>query len=61
MQEILTVPEAAEVLGICRGSAYAAVKRGEVPSVRLGKRLLLPRVVPRQVLEDADIIHERRI
>lgn len=38
----LSVPEAAEELGISRGSAFAAVKRGEIPSIRIGKRLLVP-------------------
>lgn len=38
----VTVEEAAEVLGISRGLAYDLVRRGEVPSVRLGRRLLVP-------------------
>ncbi len=38
----LSVEEAAEVLGISRGHAYAAVKDGEIPSIRLGDRLLIP-------------------
>ncbi|MDP9355899.1 MAG: helix-turn-helix domain-containing protein [Chloroflexota bacterium] len=40
---VLTVPEAARVLGIGRNSAYAAVLRGELPSLRLGRRVLIPR------------------
>lgn len=38
-----TVDEVAAVLGISRGSAYAAVNRGEIPSVRINRRLLVPR------------------
>lgn len=42
----ITVEEAAEVLGpIGRGTAYEAVRRGEIPSLRLGRRILVP--VPR--------------
>lgn len=41
----LTVPEAGELLGLSRGSAYAAVRRGEIPSIRFGNRVLVP--VPR--------------
>ena len=41
--ETLTVPEAAAVLGISRDSAYRAAARGEVPTVRIGRRLLVPR------------------
>lgn len=40
----LTVEEAGRKLGLGRGAAYAAVKRGEIPSLRLGKRLIVPLV-----------------
>lgn len=42
-----TVEEAAEILGIGRNSAYEAIRRGEIPALRLGRRL----VVPKQALE----------
>lgn len=38
----LTVEEAGEVLGISRGLAYELVKRGELPALRLGRRLVVP-------------------
>ena len=38
----LTVEQAANVLGISRGSAYEAIRRGEIPSIRLGRRILVP-------------------
>lgn len=41
---VLTVTEAAEVLGISRGLAYELVRMGAIPSLRLGRRLLVPRV-----------------
>jgi len=44
----LTVEEAAELLGISRGLAYELVKRGELPRLQLGRRV----VVPRKALED---------
>lgn len=43
----LTVEEAAQMLGVSRSLAYALVARNELPSVRLGRRV----VVPRQALE----------
>ncbi len=43
----LTVDEAAQVLGISRAFAYELIARGEIPSLRLGRRI----VVPRQGLE----------
>lgn len=39
----LTVEEAAELLGVSRGTAYEAARRGELPVVRIGRRLLVPR------------------
>lgn len=41
----ITLPEAGQVLGIGRDAAYAAAARGEIPSLRCGRRLLVP--VPR--------------
>lgn len=42
-----TVTEAAGLLGISRSSAYECVRRGEIPSLTLGRRV----VVPRRALE----------
>lgn len=39
----LTVEEAARYLGIGRSAAYAAARSGELPTVRIGRRLLVPR------------------
>ena len=39
----LTVPEAAQVLRIGRSAAYEAAQRGELPTVRFGRRLRVPR------------------
>jgi excisionase family DNA binding protein len=39
----LTVPEAAELLGLSRAAAYQAVRSGEIPSVQIGRRWLIPR------------------
>ena len=38
-----TVTEAAELLGISRSSAYECVRRGEIPSLTLGRRVVIPR------------------
>ncbi|MBW3643336.1 MAG: helix-turn-helix domain-containing protein [Actinobacteria bacterium] len=44
----LSVEEAARLLGISRTLAYDLVRRGELPRLRLGRRV----VVPRQALQD---------
>lgn len=38
----MTVAEAGELLGISRRSAYRAVERGDLPALRLGRRLVVP-------------------
>ena len=39
---IFTVVEAATLLGIGRNSAYEAIKSGILPSVQIGRRILIP-------------------
>jgi len=39
----LSVDETSKLLGIGRNSCYEAIARGEIPSIRIGKRLLVPR------------------
>ena len=38
----LSVTETAQRLRISRGAAYNAVTAGEIPSVRIGRRVLVP-------------------
>ncbi len=38
-----TVTEAAHLLRISRNAAYAAVRARQIPSVRIGRRVLVPR------------------
>ncbi len=40
---VLTIAEAARVLRISRSAAYRAVRVGELPSIRVGRRVLVPR------------------
>jgi len=39
----LRVTEVAKILGISRGSAYEAIQRGEIPHIRIGRRVLVPK------------------
>lgn len=47
-----SVEEGAELLGISRNSAYEAVRKGEIPTVRLGRRILIPRSRLEALLDD---------
>jgi excisionase family DNA binding protein len=40
----MTVAEVAELLGISRSSVYDGVNRGDIPHLRVGKRVIFPRV-----------------
>ena len=57
----ITVPEAGELLGLSRNAAYEAVARGEIPSVRVGKRILVPRAGIEQMLNEAIAKAQQRI
>jgi excisionase family DNA binding protein len=37
------VGEAGRLLGIGRNAAYEAARRGDIPTIRLGRRLLVPK------------------
>jgi excisionase family DNA binding protein len=40
---VFTVAEAGELLGISRAFAYELVARGELPVLRLGRRMVVPK------------------
>ena len=40
---VMTVDQAAKLLGIGRMSAYLAVQRGDIKSIRVGRRILVLR------------------
>lgn len=54
----LTVEEAASLLGVSRGFAYQLVARGDLRSVRLGRRIVIPRAAVLRLL-DPDVMSAR--
>ena len=42
-RQTYTIEEVAVILGIDRNSCYKAVARGDIPSIRVGFRILVPR------------------
>ena len=53
LRQDLTVPvwpTAGRALGLSRNSAYEAVKRGEIPSLRIGSAIRVPTAALRQML-----------
>jgi excisionase family DNA binding protein len=47
-------PDVGEMLGLSRGAVYAAAKRGEIPTLKFGKRIIVPRAALERLLESAD-------
>ena len=41
-RQTTTITEVAKLLGVGRNQAYEAARRGEIPTIRIGKRLLVP-------------------
>lgn len=56
----MTVEEAGKALGISRASAYLAARNGELPTVRIGRRYLVP-IAALQRLLSTVLPHERSI
>jgi excisionase family DNA binding protein len=48
-----TVQEAAKLLRIGRNQGYDAAKSGELPTIRIGTRILVPRVALERMLSRA--------
>jgi Helix-turn-helix domain len=46
----ITVPQAGRALGIGRNAAYEAARNGQLPTIRIGKRLLVPIVAFKRLL-----------
>jgi excisionase family DNA binding protein len=49
-----TVPEVAELLGISRSSAYLCIRRGEIPALTLGRRVVVARTALERLLADGE-------
>jgi len=43
-------PDTALILGLSKASTYEAVHRGEIPVIRIGRRLLVPTAALRRML-----------
>lgn len=54
LPDVLTVEEAGRVLRLGRNSAYAAAADGRIPTVRIGRRKLVPKLAVIRLLEAAN-------
>ena len=51
---VLTVDETAKKLRISRNSTYKAIAEGQIPAIRVGKRILVLRKPLTKILEEPD-------
>ena len=49
-QPTMTVEEAGDALGVSRASAYEGVRSGAIPSIRVGRRIVVPTAKVRRML-----------
>jgi len=55
----LTIPEVATLLRISRGSCYEAIRRNELPYIKIGRRILVPRHGLLQMLSEPNALRGR--
>jgi len=51
--DMLLVSEVQRRLRLSRNGTYEAINRGEIPSIRIGRRILVPRLAFEQMLAGA--------
>ncbi len=54
----ITVARLASLLGVSRGTVYEAVRAGTVPSLRIGRRIVVPTA---RILSLLGLINEERV
>ena len=47
----VSVEDAGRILGYSRNTAYEAARRGELPTIRLGRKIRVPRVALQRLLD----------
>ena len=50
---VLTVGETSKILRLSKTTVYDQIRQGSIPSIRMGKRILIPRVALMRKLEEA--------
>jgi excisionase family DNA binding protein len=58
---VYTVPEAGAMLGLSRNGAYEAARRGDIPAIRIGGRLIVPKIALHRLLEEVHSPRNARV
>jgi len=48
---VLTVAEACKLLKLSRGATYSGIRSRQIPSIRVGRRILIPLTALQKLLE----------
>ena len=54
--DVLTVTELSRALRIGKNTAYSLVNSGEIKNVRIGKKILIPKLYLIEYFNDADLV-----
>jgi Helix-turn-helix domain len=52
---VYQVPEPGEMLGLSRNASYDAAKRGDIPTIKIGKLLRVPKAAFHRMLDDKQV------
>lgn len=51
VRKTISVEDAGKQLGISRNAAYDAARRGDIPTIKIGRRLLVPQAVFERMID----------
>jgi excisionase family DNA binding protein len=57
-RQTYSVREVAQILGISRNMTYGAIYRGEIPALRFGNRIVVPRKALNELLENPSMVRQ---
>ena len=52
---VYDIPEAGKMLNLTRNNAYAAARRGDIPTIKIGKLIKVPKAAFHKMLEEAGL------
>lgn len=56
---VLTPAEAGRILGLSRNSVYQGCLSGQIPCLRIGRRILIPKARLEELLNNSQLVMEK--
>ena len=60
-RQTVSIKEAAQQFGLHYEAVYRAVRKGEIPAIRIGGRILIPKAVMVRLLADPGPLERQRL